>query len=95
MTMKITGLCLMVIAVGILAYCAVHVVLLDDAPGTPPPPAERAPVLLVPFTIAVVTGLAGVMLYVYGGDGYGTLPKPPEQPIESREVTNSFLTHHV
>jgi len=94
--MKITGLCLMVLAVGILAYCGVHVALLDDTPGTPPPPTDRAPVLLVPFAIAVVVGFTGLLLYLYGGYGYQHVPQPPEQPVESREVTNSVLgRHHV
>jgi len=94
--MKITGLSLMVIAAGVMMYCAVAVLMLEDPPGTPPPPTERAPVLLVPFAIAVVAGLAGLALYVYGGDGYGFVPQPPNQPVESREVTNSvFSRHHV
>jgi hypothetical protein len=92
--MKITGLSLMVIAAGILMFCAVHVILLEDAPGTPPPPTERAPFLLIPFAIAVVTGIAGLVLYLYGGEGYGQLDHPPDQPVESREVTNSFFARH-
>jgi hypothetical protein len=90
--MKVTGLSLMVIAVGILLYCAVAVITLED-PGGTPPPGNRAPIYLVPLAIAIVTGIAGLMLYVYGGDGYKYVPHPPDQPIESRERTNSVFGH--
>jgi len=86
----------MVLALGILAYCGVHVALLEETPGTPPPPTDRAPILLVPFAIAVVAGFTGLLLYLYGGYGYGNLPRPVDQPVESREVTNSiFGRRHV
>jgi hypothetical protein len=86
--MKITGLALVLMAAGILAFAA-FVAIDVDYKTESLPQARSEWGLVFPIATAVVMGIAGVLLYVFGGRGYIVIRHPRVQPVESRVVTNS------
>ena len=90
--MKLTGIALMILAVGVLGYLLVATIAADQATPTGATAQSQpvtGPPLAIPVAVAVVAGGGGLFLYMFGGRGYSVNSKPGIQPVESRVVTNS------
>ncbi len=82
--MKVTGIGLMILAVGIADFAVV-------APAMNPTSSEtNSAVSSLTLGVSLAVGLCGLMVYLFGGRGFSVNRKPRIQPVESREVTNSI-----